>query len=766
MSSTISGTLQRGVILEAPIYASPTTIAGLIDASSGNAVPALSPWEITIAGSIIASTGEGVFLKAGGFIDNLGSIAAIASYGIFANAQTDSLENSGSIYGGRAGVLMVQATVNLDNHATGTIDGGTLGVKFTGANAASSTLRNEGLIESTVGVGIRLGEAVGSNAVGGIVSGGSVGIYIGALSSFTNDGTVAGGTGVLVGGMGVTVVDSGTISASVGNAISFASNAATPATPDFLTLMPGADLIGTASGGGVADVVFAGTTLGILANIGRELTGFPTVSIAPGAEWAFSGTTSMPGNVTFENDGTLVQSTGDVLTIDSTLKGAGTIELDATTLAIGNTVSSGEIFDFTSRPSTLLLSSSHVFSGTIAGFEAGDTIELTGFGPDASITGALIGDVITLSGEINPTTITFASNPGLLEVVPISEGGATKSYEIVAPCFRAGTGLLTPDGLRPVESLRKGDLLLTHGGAVQPIIWHGHRRIDCRKHPKPETVWPILIAQGAFGPGLPSRDLYLSPDHALYCEGALLPAQFLINGISIRQVEVPSVTYHHVELASHDVVWAETLPVETYLDCGNRHNFARQGKAITLFPQFGQPEWDMKRAFAPLVTQGPLLGRVRTRLHERLEEQGFRRVAAHFQVFVDGRSLSFTGAGSGQPMMHVPSGAANLIISSATSSPAETDPLAQDRRRLGIAIADILADGLPVHHADRRFGAGFYAPEWSGKRWFRWTDGSASFDVSGVRELSFTVQAVSPTWQALSDWNEDSTGRQAASGSR
>ncbi len=766
MSSTINGTLQHGVILEAPGYTSPTTIAGVIDASSGNAVSALSTWDIAISGNIVASTGEGVFLKAGGFIDNSGSIDVIASYGVFANAQTDSLENSGSIYGGRAGVLMVHATINLDNLATGTIEGGSMGVKFTGANAANSTLLNEGLIESTAGVGIRLGEAVGTNAAGGIVAGGSVGIYVGALSTFTNDGTVAGGTGVLVGGMGVTIIDFGTISASIGNAISFTSNAATPTAPDFLTLMPGAVLVGTASGGGVADVVFAGTTLGTLANVGRELTGFPTISIASGAEWAFSGTSSMLGNVTFENNGTLVQGAGDALTIDSAVKGTGTIELDATTLAIGNTVGSGEIFDFVTGFSTLLLSSNHIFSGTIAGFEAGDTIELTGFGPNASIAGTMIGDVMTLSGGINPTTITFASNPGSLDVVPISGGGTTKSYEIVAPCFRAGTRLLTPDGLRPVESLRKDDLLLTHGGAVRPIIWHGHRRIDCRKHSNPETVRPILIEQGAFGPGLPSRDLYLSPDHALYCESALIPAQFLINGVSIRQVDVPSVTYHHVELASHDVIWAETLPAETYLDCGNRHNFARQGDAITLFPEFGQPEWDVKRAFAPLVTQGPLLGRVRTRLHERLEEQGFRRVAARFQVFVDGRSLSFTGAGSGQPMMHVPSGAANLIISSATSSPAETDPMAQDRRRLGIAIADILADGLPVHHADRRFGAGFYAPEWSGRRWFRWTDGSASFDVSGMQELSFTVQAVSPTWQALSDWNEDSIGKQAASESR
>lgn len=762
MSSTISGTLRNGVILEAPSYASPTTIIGTIDASGGNAVSALSDWDIAITGSITASTGDGIFLKDGGFIDNSGVIDAASSYAVFAAAQTDSLINSGSIYGGRAGVLMVNATVNLDNRVSGTIDGGTLGVKFTGAGTVNSTLLNAGLIESAAGTGVRLTEASGVNSTGGVVSGSSVGIYVGALSTVMNAGTVAGGTGILVGGTGVTVVDSGTISASVGNAISFASNAASPAAPDFLTLLPGAVLIGTASGGGVADVVFAGTTPGTFANVGRELTGFPTISIAPGAEWAFSGMSTMLGNVTFENDGTLIQSAGDILTIDSTINGTGTIELDATTLATGNTVGSGEVFDFLTGFSTLLLSGSHVFSGTIAGFQAGDTIELTGFGVDASITGTLIGDVMTLSGGIDPAMITFASNPGSLDVVPILGGGATKSYEIVAPCFRAGTRLLTPDGQRPVESLRKGDLLVTHGGAVRPIIWHGQRRIDCRKHPRPETVWPILIELDAFGPGFPSRDLHLSPDHALYCDGTLIPVQFLINGVSIRQIAVPNVTYHHVELADHDVVWAETLPAETYLDCGNRHNFVRQGKAITLFPEFEQPEWDVKRAFAPLVTQGPTLAMVRARLHDRLEARGFRCVASQFQVFADQQPLSSANSGSGRHVVRLPTGATNLVIGSAASSPAETDPAAQDRRRLGIAITGVLVDGLPVHEADPRFGTGFYPPERSGRRWFRWTDGSASFGVSGVRELSFTVQAASMIWQASPDENR----RRSVSGLR
>ena len=81
------------------------------------------------------------------------------------------------------------------------------------------------------------------------------------------------------------------------------------------------------------------------------------------------------------------------------------------------------------------------------------------------------------------------------------------------------------------------------------------------------------IRAGAFGVNAPERDLYLSPGHAV-CVDAMgevfVPVGQLINGDSIAPEEVDDVVYWHVELESHDVLLAEGLACESYMDAGNR----------------------------------------------------------------------------------------------------------------------------------------------------------------------------------------------------
>ena len=93
--------------------------------------------------------------------------------------------------------------------------------------------------------------------------------------------------------------------------------------------------------------------------------------------------------------------------------------------------------------------------------------------------------------------------------------GAAELDITEAPCFLAGTRLGTPGGDAEVESLAIGDHVLTASGEAKPIAWIGQRRIDCRRHKRPELVWPVRIRAHAFGPDQPRRDLFLSPDHAL-----------------------------------------------------------------------------------------------------------------------------------------------------------------------------------------------------------------------------------------------------------
>lgn len=759
MSGTINTTLDHGITLVAPTYGDPLTILGDVLAASGDGVLATTSWTIDNGGTISATTGEGIFLKGGGVIDNSGLIVGAAGYGITATTEPLSIVNSGYIHGGKGGMALSEGRFIVDNLSGATITGGSIaleGVKFSGAGPDTSTIINAGEISSgntsiSGGMGVRLALGSFTNASTGVVSGGSIGVYVGDYSNFTNFGTIAGQTGIVVGANQdlVSIIDGGTITGAGGEAVSFTKGVTT----DSLTLLPGAVLQGFANGGSSADLVFGGTSLGTLANFSQEISLFPTISLTDGAVWDFSGASTITGQALFENNGTLIEGSGDTLSISSSVAGTGTINLSGGTVAFGNTVGPGQMVAFLGDQSALLLTNNHSFSGEIAQFTAGDTIEITGFGANEAVTSHQSGNLFTWSaGGLPSSTITFASDPGSLVLVPMGPvSSVTTAYELSAPpCFRAGTQILTPDGPRPVEDLRKGDAVVTHDGQAKPLIWVGQRWVDCDRHPNPETVLPIVIEQSAFGPGVPSRALYLSPDHAVYCGGVFIAAKQLVNGISIRQIDVPEVMYHHIELKEHSVVWAETLPVETYLDCGNRHNFVTSRGLVSLHADFAAPEWDRRRAFAPLVSEGNDLTAARLHLHERLYERGVRPVAGRFEVLADGRLLDAKDSDNGQHIFRLPIGTCRLAINSTSSRAADLDPASLDCRRLGVAITDITVDGMLVDADDQRFMSGFHIPERRGRRWFRWTDGAAVFDTSSAREIAFTVQAVSPIWQVPS----------------
>jgi hypothetical protein len=215
----------------------------------------------------------------------------------------------------------------------------------------------------------------------------------------------------------------------------------------------------------------------------------------------------------------------------------------------------------------------------------------------------------TTQGVNASSDIGSAINHQPVSVATVLDGGGT------LPCFAAGTRILTADGPVPVEQLALGDRIVTVGGTAEPIAWIGSRTVDCRRHPHPAQVRPILIRPHAFGPDAPSRDLFLSPDHAIYAEGVLIPVKHLICGDGIHQVEAGRVTYFHVELTRHNVIFAEGLAVETYLDTGDRAAFDDAAPALTLHPVFGDVALRLEAAgYAPLRVTGPEVAKVRARL--------------------------------------------------------------------------------------------------------------------------------------------------------
>jgi hypothetical protein len=174
--------------------------------------------------------------------------------------------------------------------------------------------------------------------------------------------------------------------------------------------------------------------------------------------------------------------------------------------------------------------------------------------------------------------------------------------------------------------LRIGDRVVTlRGRRLARIVWLGHRTLDCLCHPRPDEVRPICIKAGAIADGMPHRDLWLSPEHAVLLRTAagtvLVPVRHLLNGATIAQVRSTSVTYWHVELASHDAIVANGLPAETYLDTGNRADFANGGPAITAHPTFADAVWNAA-ACAPQLRRGDALGALQYRLAIRAVRSG------------------------------------------------------------------------------------------------------------------------------------------------
>jgi Hint domain len=133
-----------------------------------------------------------------------------------------------------------------------------------------------------------------------------------------------------------------------------------------------------------------------------------------------------------------------------------------------------------------------------------------------------------------------------------------------------------PSGDRLVQELQIGDEVQTLAGR-KTIKWIGYNKFTNEEGgPWQDSVMPIRVARFAIGDHTPNRDLYLSPLHCIFFNEALIPVMYLINDTTIAQ-STPSdrsaIEYYHVELDTHEVIYAEGALVESY-DGSNRENFS------------------------------------------------------------------------------------------------------------------------------------------------------------------------------------------------
>jgi hypothetical protein len=148
----------------------------------------------------------------------------------------------------------------------------------------------------------------------------------------------------------------------------------------------------------------------------------------------------------------------------------------------------------------------------------------------------------------------------------------------------------TPDSEVAVETLKRGDPVLTHDGRSMPVDWLGIQTISMRFADR-MRVLPIRIRAGALAENVPARDL-LSSDHDILVEGALIHASTLVNGTSITRVTaVPQTfTFYHLEVEDHPLILAENAPAETFVDNVDRLGFDNWAEHEALYPNGKQVE--------------------------------------------------------------------------------------------------------------------------------------------------------------------------------
>lgn len=201
------------------------------------------------------------------------------------------------------------------------------------------------------------------------------------------------------------------------------------------------------------------------------------------------------------------------------------------------------------------------------------------------------GDVIDLSAffatldDVVSATIDLGDGSILIALPPASGGGAVQvldtsisdltALSVNVVCFTSGTMIETPDGARAIETLQPGDLVSTYGGAVRPLSAVTARRLGADELSNRPSLWPVTIRAGALGPGVPSSDLTVSPQHRILLNShiaermtggdALVAAKRLLDLEGVSQpVPTRGCTYIHLVFAGHEIVRANGCYSESF----------------------------------------------------------------------------------------------------------------------------------------------------------------------------------------------------------
>lgn len=162
-----------------------------------------------------------------------------------------------------------------------------------------------------------------------------------------------------------------------------------------------------------------------------------------------------------------------------------------------------------------------------------------------------------------------SGGPGIVQspaVVSVSLSNRREPVGI-CPSFAADTPILTPEGYRAIQNLRKGDLVLDDRGQAHPIRWVGHRDVPARGRFRPVRLFAPYF-------GL-IRDIVVSPEQRLVVRGAeveylfgeeaiLTEASTLVaTNFAAPEPVGATFRYYHVLLDHHETLIAAGAEVES-----------------------------------------------------------------------------------------------------------------------------------------------------------------------------------------------------------
>ena len=297
--------------------------------------------------------------------------------------------------------------------------------------------------------------------------------------------------------------------------------------------------------------------------------------------------------------------------------------------------------------------------------------------------------------------------------------------------------ILTDRGEVRAEDLAIGDMVVTISGEAKPIKWIGRRGYAGRFIAGKPEMLPIVVRAGALAPEIPVRDLWLSPGHALLLDDVLIPAECLVNGLTILRAAVADqVEYFHLEFEGHEVILAEGAPAESYVDCDNRRGFHNAHEFAELYPDDARASFGYCR---PRLEAGMAeLGGIRARLIERAAALGYSTTAdPDLHLVANGTAVTALSVADGRYTFRLDEAADEVWLASRCGVPAELELLSSDRRSLGVCVKQlVLRDDhlrLEISHSHPSLCEGFHEDEESVRRW---TNGKARVPAQFLRAFA------------------------------